>query len=282
MPIGLPVAVLLHSGDNATLPLTYAEGRAATAADEIALSLVALARADQAVGGVIELTVAETSHTLRIVGAYQDITGGGSTARALLPVDAAEALGYSFAVDLTDGADSSSTRQRLAAAAPDARVADVEDYRAQTLGPVTGRMASTAGVAAAVAIALAVLVSVLTTRMLLAGDAGQIAIQRALGTPDTSIRSQYATSMLTCLAIGVPLGAVAAATAGQALFNVLFEGLYGGLQLLGQGTSRIDFVADPLVTGLGLPLVLAAAVIAATVASCGDLKTLGIRKVVAE
>lgn len=279
---GLPVSVFLENGDHTTLPLAYAEGRAPTADDEIALSLVALAHAGREVGDVIEVRTGDTSQELTVVGAYQDITNGGSTGRALIPTEAADAVSYSLAVDLAAGTDTDAMRQQLTQTLPGAQVAVVDAYRAQTLGPVVDRMGSTAWLAAAVAIALALLVTVMTTRMVLAADAGQIAIQRALGTPDTSVRGQYLTAALTALVIGVPLGALASSTVGQGLFNLLFEGLYGGLEMLGQGTSRIEFITDPLITLLGIPLALAAAVTAATLAACRDITAIGIRKVVAE
>lgn len=279
---GLPVSVLLEDGDHTSLPLAYAEGRAPTAGDEVALSLVALSRTGRAVGDTVVVRTSATDRALRIVGAYQDITNGGSTGRTLLPADTADPVGHTFAIDLAAGADPDRTRDRLIAAEPGARVAVVDEYRAQTLGPVIDRIGTTAWVAATAATALAALVTLMTTRMVLAADGGQIAIQRALGTPDASVRGQYVTSVLTALAIGVPLGVLASGTAGEGLFNLLFEGLYGGLAMVGQGTSRIEFVTVPLITHLALPLALALVVAAATLVACRDVTDLGIRKVVAE
>jgi hypothetical protein len=47
----------------------------------------------------------------------------------------------------------------------------------------------------------------------------------------------------------------------------MFEGMFGGFEMLGQGTSRIDFVVVPLLTYVALPAALLAAVAVATRAS---------------
>lgn len=279
---GLPVSVFVENGDQTILPLTYPEGRAPAAEGEIALSLVALSRIDRSVGDLIEVRTGDVTHRVTIVGAYQDVTNGGSTGRALLPVAAKDAVASTIAVGLTQSAVADRTAERLGAALPGARVVVVDAYRVQTLGPVIDRIGTTAGVAAAAALAIAVLITVLSTRMVLAADAGQIAIQRALGLPDAVVRAQYATASLTALVAAVPLGVLAAGTAGEGLFNLLFEALYGGLELAGQGTSRIEFVTNPALTLLALPLVLAAAVAAATLAASRDIAAVSIRKVVAE
>jgi putative ABC transport system permease protein len=279
---GLPVSVFLLNGDHTTLPLVYADGRAPTASHEIALSLVALARTGHVVGDTIGLRTGDTAHEATIVGAYQDITNGGSTGRALLAEDGTSAVQYSFAVGLVDGTDPAQVAERLTAALPGARVVAVDSYRSQTLGPVIDRIDATARVAAAAAVALAVLVTVMIVRLILAADRGQIAIQRALGAPDAAIRTQYAAAVLSTLLVGVSLGILASATAGQSLFNVLFEGLYGGLELVGRGTSRIVFVADPRITLLAVPLTLGVTVAVATLAACRDISAMGIREVVTE
>jgi putative ABC transport system permease protein len=119
----------------------------------------------------------------------------------------------------------------------------------------------------------------LFTRMLVARDAGQIAIQRAIGADDAGLRSQYLTRILLVLVLGVVVGTVAANTLGETLFNLMFEGMFGGFETLGQGTSRIDFAVDPLLAYVALPAALLAAVAAATVASsrsisAADISTL--------
>ncbi len=279
---GLPLSVLVENGDHETLPLSYAEGRAPRAADEIALSLVAMAQTGRTVGEAIEVRSGGVATPVEIVGAYQDVTNGGRTARGMLRVDDADVVWHVVGVDLVHGADAAAEAERLGAALPDARISTVDAYRAQTLGPVAERSGATALLGAVVAATLAALITVMTTRLVLASDAGQIAIQRALGIPDRTVRRQYLTQALLTLVIAVPVGVLAAATIGQGMFNLLFEGLYSGFEQIGQGTSRIEFIAAPLVTFVALPIAFAIVVGAATLAACRGITTMGIRTVVPE
>ncbi|MFD0865951.1 FtsX-like permease family protein [Tessaracoccus lubricantis] len=129
---------------------------------------------------------------------------------------------------------------------------------------------------------LAVLMTGMFTRMLLAGDASQIAIQRAVGAPEGSIRAQYLTRILVVLALGVPLGIWLALTAGQGLFNLMFEGMFGGMAYLFQGTSRIEFITNPWLTALALPAALFVGVGLAVFAATRTIRTASVSSLVTE
>jgi putative ABC transport system permease protein len=174
---------------------------------------------------------------------------------------------YMVGVDLAPGAEAGATAQGYAEEFAPAKVADIGEWRVQTLGPIAQQITTTAVVAAIVAIALAMLMTALFNRMLLARDAGQVAIQRAIGADDAGLRRQYLTRMLLVLVLGVIVGTVAANTLGETLFNLMFEAMFGGLEALGQGTSRIAFVVRPLITYVALPAALVTFVAAATAVS---------------
>src|SRR5699024_2386109 len=72
---------------------------------------------------------------------------------------------------------------------------------------------------------------------------------------------------------GAVAGTLAATTIGERLFNLMFEGMFGGFETLGQGTSRIDFATNPLLAYGLLPAVLLGAVALATVASSRSIST---------
>ncbi|MGK2854018.1 MAG: FtsX-like permease family protein, partial [Microbacteriaceae bacterium] len=264
---GNTTSLYVENGDHTRLPLTYAEGRAPTESSEIAMSLLALNQTGRDVGDTLPLRVGGERRDLEIVGSYQDVTNGGTTAKALLPTDADEVMWFMVGVALAPGVDATAKAQELSTALAPAKVADIGQWRDQTLGPIAEQIMITAVVSAAVAVALAVLMTALFTRMLLARDAGQIAIQRAIGADDAGLRRQYLTRIVLVLVLGVGAGTLAANTLGESLFNLMFEGMFGGLEALGQGTSRIDFAVDPLLTYLALPLVLLGAVALTTTAS---------------
>ena len=264
---GNAASLYVENGDHTRLPLTYADGRAPTDESEIALSLLALNQAGRDVGGVLPVKVGGEVRDLTIVGSYQDVTNGGKTAKAMLPTDGDAVMWYMVGVELASGAAATEKAASYSAAFAPAKVADIEQWRVQTLGPIAEQIMLTAVVSAVVAVALAVLMTGLFTRMLVARDAGQIAIQRAVGADDTGLRRQYLTRVLLVLVLGVAVGTVASNTVGEKLFNLMFEGMFGGLEALGQGTSRIDFMVNPLLAYLLLPLALLAAVALATGAS---------------
>ncbi|MBP2368421.1 FtsX-like permease family protein [Pseudonocardia parietis] len=264
---GNTVSLYVENGDHTRFPLTYADGRAPTVESEIALSLLALSQTGWSVGDAVSIEAGGRFRDLRIVGSYQDVTNGGKTAKAVLPTDGDEVMWYVVGVGLAQGVDIAGKAAAYSDQLAPARVADIEQWRIQTLGPIAGRLTVTAVGSALVAIALSVLMTALFTRMLLARDAGQVAIQRAVGADDGGLRRQYLTRLLLVLVLGVVVGTVAAMTLGESLFNLMFEGLFGGFESLGSGTSQIDFAVHPLLAYLALPAALLSAVALATVAA---------------
>ena len=273
---GNAISLYVENGDHTVLPVTYADGRPPQDASEIALSLLALNQAGRQVGDSLPVQVGSQDHDLSIVGSYQDITNGGKTAKSSLPTDDDEVLWYVIGVQLTPGTDPGATAAAYSEQFAPATVADIEQWRAQTLGPIANQLTITAGASAVVAVALAMLMTALFTRMLIARDAGPIAIQRAIGADDAGLRRQYLTRVVLVLALGVLVGTLAANTVGQGVFNLMFEGMYGGFESLGQGTSRIDFAVVPLLTYLALPGALLAGVAVATIASTRSISTTSI------
>ena len=273
---GNAISLYVENGDHTVLPLTYADGRAPQGASEIALSLLALNQAGRQVGDTLPVQVGGQDRDLAIVGSYQDITNGGKTAKASLPTDGEDVLWYMVGVQLAPGTDPGAKAAAYSEQLAPATVADIEQWRAQTLGPIAHQLSITAGASAVVAVTLAMLMTALFTRMLIARDAGPIAIQRALGADDAGLRRQYLTRVVIVLVLGVVVGTLAASTVGQGLFNLMFEGMYGGFESLGQGTSRIDFAVSPLLTYLALPGALLTGVAAATIASTRSISTTSI------
>jgi putative ABC transport system permease protein len=270
---GNAASLYVENGDHTRLPVTYADGRAPTDETEIALSLLAMHQVGGEVGDTLPMTVAGQDRELTIVGSYQDITRGGTTSKASLPTDDDEVMWYMTGVVLAPGVDPTEAAQAYGDRFAPATVADIEQWRTQTLGPIAGQITTTAIVAAVTAAVLAMLMTALFTRMLLARDAGQIAIQRAIGANDGGLRQQYLTRILLVLVLGVAVGTLAANTLGQTLFNLMFEWMFAGFEMLGQGTSRIDFAVQPLLAYLALPAALIAVVTLATVASARSITT---------
>jgi putative ABC transport system permease protein len=234
------------------------------------------------VGDPLPVVVGGHERALTIVGSYQDITNGGKTAKSSLPTEKDEVMWYTIGVELAPGTDATAKAAAYADQLDPAKVADIEQWRVQTLGPIAKQIMTAAVVSAAVAVALAVLMTALFNRMLIARDQGPIAIQRAVGADDAEIRSQYLTRILLVLVLGVVIGTLAATTLGERLFNLMFEGMFGGFEMLGQGTSRIDFAANPLLAYGVLPAALLGAVVLATLASSRSISATSISTLTTE
>jgi putative ABC transport system permease protein len=268
---GIAASLYVENGDHTLLPIRYMDGRAPTEPSEIALSLLALSQAGREVGDRLPLTVAGEPRELTIVGSYQDITRGGRTAKSALPTEGEEVMWHVVGVELTPGADATATAQSYGDRFAPAKVAAIEQWRTQTLGSIADQVTVTAAVSALVAIALAALMTALFTRMLVARDEGQIAIQRAIGADDGGLRQQYLTRIVLVLVVGVVVGTIAANTLGERLFNLMFEVMFGGFEALGQGTSRIDFTVSAALAYLALPAALIVSVTAATLTSARSI-----------
>lgn len=267
---GTSVNLYVESGDHDILPVSYADGRAPSGEGEIALSLLALAETGHRVGDTLDVTVAGSGKQLAIVGSYQDITHGGKTAKAQVPEGGGDTMWYVLAARLTDASQAEPAAERLSGQLPGVRVSEVDRYREQQLGPIAGQITFAGILSALAAMLLAVLMTMMFTRMLLASDRGQVAIQRAIGATDRDVRAQYLTRILAVLVLAVPVGLLGAATVGERLFNLIFEVMFGGTASLLQGTSQIDLLIGPA---------LAAAVAAALILAVGAATAVATREV---
>jgi putative ABC transport system permease protein len=279
---GTRLALPVVSGDHDDAPGRHVEGRSPREPDEIALSLLAADEAGVGVGDRLTVEVDGHEQALEVVGIYQDLTYGGLTAEGELSTAGEQVLWYVLAATPAPGEDPDALAAELAAALPGVRVSDADDYREQLLGPLADRMRTAAAGAVLASLALAVLLSAMTSRLWLAAEAGPLAIRGALGASPASLRAPYLSRMLLSLAGGVLLGAALTLTAGQGLLNLLLEGMFGGIQRLFSGTSRIPLLIDPLTTALALPLALVAAVTLTTLLVCRRIRTADVRTLTAD
>lgn len=278
---GIMIRLDVDSGEHERHPLDYVEGRAPRTSSEIAVSLLALSEIGAGVGEALPLTGADgRTEQLRIVGSYQDVTNGGTTAKALLPTEGQQVMRHSIAAHLQEGEDPQTVVQRVGDGRDLARVADTRSYADQQFGPIARQLRQAAVLAGGLALALAAAMAALSARLMLASEATEVAVQRSLGISDGAIRGQFLTRILLVGAIGVPLGALVAGTAGETAFNILFELLYSG-QLL-TGTSRIALQGLPWITWGVLPIALLLATAAATWMACRPLRRMTVSSLNAE
>ena len=261
---GTPLALPVDNGDHRALPVDYAEGRAPRDPGEIALSLIALLESGTEVGQTLRMQVRGQPRELTVVGAYQDITHGGLTAKAMLPAQGEEVIRYVLSARLEPGVDTGAAVERLSSQLPEVKIVEIDTYLEQILGPLAAAVTRVAVAATAASVLLGAVITGMFVQMLRAGSAGGDGIQRALGASRAQLDAQYLSCTLIVSLLGAGLGVLAGLAVGQGVLNLMIEGMLGGIDHLFQGASRIDLVADPVLTAAGIPLLLATVTVAVT------------------
>lgn len=263
-PDGKRVTVKIESGDLATFPVRYQDGRAPEEDSEIGLSglqadVLGAGVGDdvsvvpvQAVGGesgLMELTVS---------GIYQDISNGGKTAKMVAPHTSGEVMWTVVYADVADGVDPDAVIAEYAAANPDLKLGPVQAYADAVLTGLVRALGSAAVISFVVGLSVTALITGLFMQMLMARDAFAIAVQRAIGVRDRLIQRQYVVRGIVLLVVGAVVGTALAALLGGPL---------AGAALAPIGLSRLDLVTDPWLVLVVSPAALLAAVVVATLVS---------------
>ena len=92
MDDGSEERIKVELGDHSVFPLTYSEGRAPTAEDEIALSVMNANEMGKKVGDVIPLVIEGQGKNFTVCGIYSDVTNGGKTAKAVFTDPSADIM----------------------------------------------------------------------------------------------------------------------------------------------------------------------------------------------
>lgn len=253
---GSQVSTHIELGDHTVFPVEYLHGSAPMAADELALSVMYADELAKEVGDNITVLIGDEPRELKVTGVYSDITNGGKTAKAAFAADGAEILRSVIYVQLVDGSLVSEKTTAYAAQFDAAKVTGIEEYVSQTFGSTIGAVETASRAAVLVALAVAMLVTVLFMKMLVAKDRYGIAVMKALGFTNSDIRAQYIARSVFVLLLGVAVGTVLANTLGEALV---------GLAIASFGAASFRFVVNPLFAYVLSPLMMAAAVLAATI-----------------
>ena len=248
-------------GDHAVFPLSYVDGRAPAAADEIALSVLNASGLGKRVGDTVTLLVGGQETTLTVSGTYSDVTHGGRSAKAVFADDSADTMWSVVTADLEDPARVDEKVAEYDRRFDFAKVSDVEEFVRQTYGATTGAIGRAAVAAIAVALALALLITLLFMRMLVAKDRYAIAVMKAFGFTNADIRTQYLARSALVLTVGVLLGTLLANTVGEAL---------AGAVIASFGAGSFAFVVDPWSAYLLSPLLMAAVTLFATLTGTSD------------
>ena len=247
--------IKVELGDHSVFPLTYIQGRAPAAENEIALSVLNAREMGKTVGDGITLVIAGRETTLTVCGIYSDVTHGGKSAKAVFADPTADIMWSVVTAELADPARASEKVAEYADRFAFAKVSDIDEFIRQTYGATINAIGKAAYAAVGVALALTVLITLLFMRMLIAKDRYAIAVMKAFGFTSADIKAQYMARAVFVLSLGVLLGALLANTMGEML---------AGAVIASFGAASFKFIVNPLFAYLLSPLLMAGAVLAAT------------------
>jgi putative ABC transport system permease protein len=261
MDDGTEERIKVELGDHLVFPLTYSEGRAPSAENEIALSVTNANEMGKKVGDVISVIIAGQAQNLTVCGIYSDITNGGKTAKAVFSDDSADIMWSVVSGDLSEPSLTDAKIVEYTERFEYAKVSDIDEYIVQTFGSTIDSVGKASLAAIAVALTTAALVTLLFMRMLVARDRYSIAVMKAFGFTNSDISTQYIARSIFVLMIGVVLGTLLANTLGKAL---------AGAAIASFGASAFEFTVNPWFAYLLAPLMMACVVLFATVTGTLD------------
>ena len=252
---GAFVSVNVEIGDFAAFPIDYLNGRAPSGEREIALSALEAADLNAGVGDQITAMLEGGEASLTVCGIYQDLTNGGRSAKALLPVDEDTVLWYVIAADFAQGVDARQKTMDLRSGFPGAKITEIDEYVFQSMGGVVSQVRIASFFASMLAMLLAALITAMFLKMLVAKEKSQAALMKCLGFTAANIQTQYISRMLTVLVGGVLLGALSSKFVGELLV--------GGILSM-MGASKFTFDVNVFQAYIALPAVFLLVVGAAT------------------
>ncbi|MCF7946100.1 MAG: ABC transporter permease [Spirochaetia bacterium] len=256
MDDGTEERLKIEMGDHSVFPLNYAEGRAPAADDEIALSVMNANELEKGIGDNLTLLVDDEEVSLTVSGTYSDVTNGGKTAKATFSSSSEDIMWSVVSAEFTENAIVEKKVQEYADMFLFAKVSGIDEYIFKTFGSTIRSVGKAAHAAVAVSLIIAILITLLFMRMLAVKDRYSIAVMKTFGFTNLDIMIQYAARSIFVLVIAVFLGTLLANTLGETLVE-------GALSLF--GAASFDFVVNPLSAYFLFPLLLTAAVLAATV-----------------
>lgn len=252
-------------GDFSIFPLEYANGTAPQLENEIALSAMNAQEYQKKIGDSMTLMVGNKPRELTVCGIYQDVTNGGKTAKAMIPFEMDQVIWFTISIDLKPGVSLQEKQQEYSKHFQPAKVTDVSEYVYQTLGGIIDQLHLVVKFAFVLALAISSLIAAMFFKMLIAKEAGQIAIMKSLGFTVEDITKQYLTRTLLTLTAGVVLGVWLASFLGEKLAGLILSGI-----------SDMQFVIHPLSVYFLCPLSLIVAVTAAIIFSSRAIRNISI------
>ena len=252
------VGINVESGDHEAFPLTYLSGTAPHGPREIALSELNRSELGKNLGDTLQLRTNQGVQELTVVGIFRDISNGGHTAKAHLPVGAGTPLWTTILMNVRPGINPSDVVNRYVPLAAPARVSDVAAARADIFGGILHAMGLLSGIASILALALVAALGALILQLFLVCGTSRRALCQALGSPLRFLRAEYGLRIMLPTILGALLGGQLAIILGKGLMGLAGQALNVG---------PLPLFDNPLMTQIVVPLLLI--VVAAGIVVCG-------------
>ncbi|WP_330655500.1 ABC transporter permease [Alkaliphilus sp. B6464] len=245
----------IELGNHSVFPVTYSKGRAPTAEDEIALSVINANELGKNVGDVITLVTQSKEKNLTVCGIYSDVTNGGKTAKAVFTDDSANIMWCVLGAELVDESLIDSKASEYAGKFGFAKVSSIDEYITQMFGTTLSAIKKASSAAIAVSLIITLLVTLLFMKMLVAKDRYSITVMKAFGFTNSDITAQYVSRSVFVLIVGVIFGTFMANTLGEML---------AGMAISFFGAMSFKFTVNPLSAYILCPLMMVCSVLIAT------------------
>ncbi|QGU00986.1 FtsX-like permease family protein [Corynebacterium kalinowskii] len=235
-------------GNHSDTTIAFTDG-VAPRDGELALSLLNAEKYGKKVGDVLPLTSSDgTVHEFPVVGIYQDITGGGFTARlgGAVPEDAHR---WSIFVDLRSAEDASAIASQMESAYPDINAVRYEDFADQTLTFATAAFGWATLISWLTALATIALITVLFLGVRIARERRRMGLLNVLGFSVGELTGQVFIKAMGLALLGVALGLLLMGLGGSALVS-------GVLGATGVGMREIVLFPNVWLNYLAIPLSL--------------------------
>ncbi len=264
---GIEENITVQTGDFSIFPLEYINGHAPKNEAEIALSYLNSKELEKNVGDKLQLVVNGKEQKMVVSGVYQDVTNGGRTAKVSIPFNYETALWYEVSLDVKPQVNINEKMAEYTKLFPAAKVTDINSYLTQTFGNTTRQLKTFTMLIAIIAIFVTILITTLYLKMLVAKDASQLSIMKSIGFSYRNLKMQYVIRMIFVLGVGIFIGTIISNTIGENIVSTI---------LAFMGASNIQFMINPVVAYMFIPLVLITGVGITTMLSITAVKKLSI------
>ncbi|MEU5155738.1 ABC transporter permease [Glycomyces sp. NPDC021274] len=237
-------------GDYSSAAMPFLEG-GPPEAGEIAVSVFNAEKYGLETGDEFLVRLDGAASNRTVSGVYQDVTGGGFSAKMEGEVDAG-AASYTVYADAAEGSDTGGLVAEYADAFPTATVTPMREFMEQTLSYVTDAFRSAAVLSFVFGLGVALVITSLFLKLRLTSDRRKMGMLSAVGFSTAELIAQVRGKTLAAVTAGTLAGTVLAATGGEAVVGSF-------IALAGLGIVDLEFLPNPWLVHLAYPLLLISA-----------------------